>query len=120
MIDQPVLPNVDATVIPQQDEPGVNQTASTDLNQDLATDVTAGQEPSESLDLPLRTPFEAPSMDFDDLSNLEALIQKAPTTPTKDSSLNVAGAPLLDPGLIDEFGGVDPLQSQERDIPYEV
>ena len=57
-------------------------------------------------------------MDFDDLTNLEALVQKAPTSPSQDPSLNVAGAPLLDPDLMSEFGA-DPSQGQERDIPYE-
>ena len=84
----------------------------------MEPDLPADDAPSSSLDLPLRAPFEAPSMDFDDLSNLEALVQKAPPTPSQDPSLNVAGAPLLDPGLMTELG-VDPTTGQERDIPYE-
>ena len=71
----PELPEHDGAITTSVDASVVSPASEADLPSDDA--------PSSSLDLPLRAPFEAPSMDFDDLSNLEALVQKAPPTPSQ-------------------------------------
>ncbi len=76
-----------------------------------------GDEVPAVADTPLRAPVESPSMGLDELSDLEALITPAPKTTTQDPSLNVAGAPLLDPELMAELG-VDPSQDHGGDIPF--
>jgi len=76
-----------------------------------------GTEIPAVADTPMKAPVESPSMGFDELSDLEALIKPAPTSPTQDPSLNVAGAPLLDPELMAELG-LDPSQDHGGDIPF--
>lgn len=56
-----------------------------------------------------------PTMNLDDLDSLQALA--SPRTPTEDPSLNVAGAPLLDPELMAELG-VDPSVNPGGDVPF--
>jgi CheY-like chemotaxis protein len=67
------------------------------------------EEPSVTRDAP------TPTMNLDDLDNLQALA--GPTTPTEDPSLSVAGTSLLDPELMVELG-VDPSVNPGGDVPF--
>ena len=102
---------------PPVGDPDSDWQTRTVLREPPSSKVETSKEPQD-FSLPAEDAFDDLGIDFDDLDQLESLLSNPSKTPPKEPSTTVAGAPLLDPGLLDDLG-VDASSERERDLPYE-